>query len=412
MALYKTRKIDGAISSLRKQIDEAEDKSPEHLAQRDAKAKLLAKLNEVQASKTKLEDKSADLTKKRDDQQVFLAKALDQAGRIGQGIGGVADGLSKLVVPLDPNSPAVTAIKEKIAGSPQYKSQFESLLKSVDDLGLKKVQMMEGIERAQHQLAECCATIANNLVQCAAVGRQFQSMSDTLDLEIKSYVEGLRSRCEERLRKSLYHVVKSYEYHYLKRVPADFFDIDVVKKIVELEQAKRKAGDEDPLLGEEEFKTIYQQVFLDRFQELGKAIIYYLQHFKPSMQNKYICQLSAEHIKQLNSDWRFDFRIVSTFRKTGGSEEELIGARILGIAMHTLEVATKDGGLSLDFEFRHSGEHVISDAAGTQYCFRIGKYPVEIEDGKGEKRWVDDHPISWRMTYNASDDPGKEGDSG
>jgi hypothetical protein len=406
LALYKTRKIDGAITSLKKQIDDA-DQNALTEAQRGARAALVAKLKTVQDRKTELETKSTSLTRKREDQQKFLSNALDQASRIGQGIGGVADGLSKIIVPVDPNSPAVTAIKEKIAESPEYKTQFESLLTAVDALGVKKERMMEGIERAQHQLAECCATIATNLVECAAIGRQFQSMADSLDLEVKQYVQGLKQRSEERLRKSLYHVVKSYEYHYLKRVPSDFFNIDVIKKILTLEEAKSRAGDQDPLLGEADFKSIYETVFLEKFRKLGDGITNELQHLKPSMQNKYICVLQPEHLEQLNESWRFDFNIVSTFKKTGGSETDVIGARIIGIAMHTLEVATKDAGLSLDIEFRHSGEHVIGDPAGNQYYFRIGKYPVEVQDGSGQKRWVDDHPISWRMVYNASDDPEK-----
>ena len=185
LALYKTRKIEGAIISLKKQIDDADQKALTQ-AERDARTTLMAKLKTVQDRKTELEQKSATLTKKRDDQQIFLTKALDQASRIGQGIGGVADGLSKIIVPIDPNSPTVTAIKEKIGESPEYKTQFESLIKAVDVLGVKKERMMEGIERARHQLAECCATIATNLVQCAAIGRQFQSMADTLDLEVNS----------------------------------------------------------------------------------------------------------------------------------------------------------------------------------------------------------------------------------
>ena len=406
LALYKARKIEGAILSLRKQIDEADQKALTQ-AERDAKTNLLAKLKAVQDRKAELEKSSATLTKKRDDQQIFLTKALDQASRIGQGIGGVADGLRKIAVPVDPNGPEVAAIRERIAESPEYKAQFESLIKAADDLGARKQRMMEGIERAQHQLAECCATIAANLVQCAALGRQFQSMSDALDLEVKEFAQGLRQRSEQRLRKSLYHVVKSYEYHYLRRVPPDFFNVDVIEKILDLEEAKRKAGDQDPLLGEEEFRTIYETVFLQKFKGLGDEIIDELQHLKPSMQNKYICVLEPEHLKRLNDTWRFDFNIVKTFRKTGGRGEDVIGARIVGIAIHALDIATKDSGLSLDIEFGHSGEHVISDAAGTQYYFRIGKYPIEILDGSGQKKWVDDHPISWRMIYNASDDPGK-----
>jgi hypothetical protein len=404
LALYKTRKIEGAILSLRKQVDEADQKALTQ-AERDARTNLLAKLKTVQDQKTELEKKSKTLTQKRDDQQVFLTKALDQASRIGQGIGSVASGLAKIVVPVDANSPEVVAIKAKIAESPEYKAQFESLMKAVDDLSARKQRMMEGIERAQHQMAECCATIANNLVQSAAIGRQFQSMSDALDLGVKEFAQGLKQRSEQRLRKSLYHVVKSYEYHYLNRVRSDFFSIDVINKIVELEEAKRKVGDQDPLLGEDDFKTIYEMVFMQKFKGLGDEIIDQLQHLKPSMQNKYICVFNPEHLQRLNDTWRFDFDIVKTFGKTGGKPEDVIGARILGIAIHALDVATKDGGLSLDIEFRHSGQHVIADSSGTRYSFRIGKYPVEILDGSGRKNWVDDHPISWRMIYNASDDP-------
>jgi hypothetical protein len=406
LALYKARKIEGAILGLRKQVDDADQKALTQ-AERDARADLLAKLKAVQDRKSELEGKSATLTRKRDDQQIFLTKALDQASRIGQGIAGVADGLGKITAPVDPTSPEVIAIKEKIAESPEYKTQFESLIKAADDLGAQKQRMMEGIERAQHQLAECCATIATSLVQCASVGRQFQSMSDALDLEVKEFAKGLVQRSEQRLRKSLYHVVKSYEYHYLRRVPPEFFNVDVIKKILDLEEAKRKAGDQDSLLGEDEFKTIYETVFMQKFGGLGGEIIDQLQHLKPSMQNKYICVLEPEHLKQSNDSWQFDFNIVKTFRKTGGRDEDVVGARIVGIAIHALDIATRDSGLSLDIEFRHSGEHVIGDSAGTKYYFRIGKYPIEILDGSGQKKWVDDHPISWRMVYNASDDPAK-----
>jgi hypothetical protein len=402
LALLRSRKLRKSIAELRKNKADAENAALTS-EERAAKGTLVAQLTALDAKKTQLEQNSEKLTQKQADQQKFLGDALDHAGRIGAGIGNVANGLAKLVLPIDANSPEVAAIKAKIAETAEFKAEFESLMNATDDLTAKKQQLMEGVERAQHQLAECCATIAQSLVQSAALDRQIQSMGDALDLEVKAYARNLRQQSEERLRKSLYHVVKAYEYHQLRRMPPDVYNFDVIKKILELEQAKRAAAKEDVTLGEEEFKTIYNTVYRDKFNAIAADITQALQRVKPTKKNRYICELQPEHLEQLNRTWRFSFKLVDTFGKTSGNPQSIVGARIIGIAIKELEIATSDGNLSLDIEFTHSGEHVITDPAGYQYYFRIGKYPAEAEDGSQEKRWVDDQPISWRMTYNAGE---------
>lgn len=56
----------------------------------------------------------------------------------------MAAGLTKLVVPVDRNSPEVQAIKNKIAESAQYKAEFQGLMDSLDKLVTQKAQLMEG----------------------------------------------------------------------------------------------------------------------------------------------------------------------------------------------------------------------------------------------------------------------------
>ncbi|TKB64408.1 MAG: hypothetical protein E8D48_01865 [Nitrospira sp.] len=261
---------------------------------------------------------------------------------------------------------------------------------------------LAGLERAQHTLAESCATISKSLLQSAAIGRQMQTMGNALDLEVKLYARTLRQRSEERLRKSLYHVVKSYEYHTLNRVPPDFFQTDVIKKIVALEEAKLAAGQLDQTLTESDFSQIYDTVFKAKFSQLGQQITDGLQRVRPSMENRYLCTFKPAHLTQLTDTWRFSFKIVEDFEKTTGKLDSVIGARIVGIALKTLDIATTDRGLSLDVEFTHSGKHVIAAPGGFQYFFQIGKYPVEAQDGSGTKQWVNDQPIAWRMVYNAA----------
>lgn len=401
LALYKNRKLDEAVVRLRQQLADA-DTNVLTKAERDAKDRLLTQVAALQGKKDDLAKNSATLKQKQADQQKFLGEAMTHAARIGQGVSTMAAGLTKLVVPVDRNSPEVQAIKNKIAESAQYKAEFQGLMDSLDKLVTQKAQLMEGVERAQHTLSESCATISKSLLQSAAIGRQMQTMGNALDLEVKLYARALRQRSEERLRKSLYHVVKSYEYHTLSRVPQDFFQTSMIEKIKQLEEAKLAAGQLDQTLAENDFNQIYETVFKAKFAQLGQKITDDLQRVRASMENRYLCTLKSAQLTQLTDTWRFTFKIVEDFAKTSGNSESVIGARIIGIALKTLDIATTDRGLSLDIEFTHSGKHLITAPGGFQYFFQIGKYPIEAQDGSKTKQWVSDQPISWRMVYNAA----------
>ncbi len=401
LALYKNRKLDEAVVRLRQQIADA-DTNALTKAEREAKDRLLTQVAALQERKDTLTKDSTVLKQKQEDQQKLLGQAMTHAARIGQGVSTVAAGLTKLVVPVDRNSPEVEKIKNTIAESAQYKARFQGLMDSLDKLGSQKAQLMEGIERAQHTLAESCATISKSLLQSAAIGRQMQTMGNALDLEVKLYARALRQRSEERLRKSLYYVVKSYEYHTLSRVPSDFFQTKMIEKIKQLEEAKLAAGQMNSILTDSDFTQIYDTVFKDKFAQLGQRITDDLQRVKPSMENKYLCTLTPAHLAQLTNTWRFTFKIVEDFDKTTGKPDSVIGARIIGIALKTLTIATADKGLSLDIEFTHSGKHLITAPGGFQYFFQIGKYPIEAQDGSKIRKWVSDQPISWRMVYNAA----------
>lgn len=400
LALYKNRKLDEAVVRLRQQIADA-DTNALTKTERDAKDRLLTQVSALQTTKDSLTKDSTALKQKQEDQQKFLGQAMTHAARIGQGVSTVAAGLTKLVVPVDRVSPEVEKIKNKIAESAQYKVQFQGLMDSLDKLGIHKAQLMEGLERIQHTLAESCATISKSLLQSAAIGRQMQTMGNALDLEVKLYARALRQRSEERLRKSLYHVVKSYEYHTLSRVPSDFFKTDVINRIVTLEEAKLAAGQLDQTLTEDDFSKIYETVFKAKFAQLGQKITDDLQRVKPNMENQYLCELTDAQLAQLTNTWRLPFNLVGDFGKTNGNSASAIGARIIGIAIKTFDIATVDKGLSLDIEFRHSGKHVVTDKGNFQYFFQAGKYTVEAQDGSGIKQWANDDPISWRMVYNA-----------
>lgn len=406
LALYKSRKLDEAVVKLRQQIADA-DKNALTKAERDAKDGLLKEMAALQARKELDTKNSANLKEKQEEQQKLLDETMTHAARIGKGVSTLASGLTKLVVPVDRHSSDVEEIKKKIAESAQYKAQFQGLMDSLDKLGIQKAQLIEGVERAQHILAESCATMSKSLLQSADVSRQMQTMGNALDLEVKLYARALRQRSEERLRKSLYHVVKSYEYHTLSRVPPDFFRTDVIKKIVALEESKLAAGQLDTTLTVDDFRQIYETVFRDKFLELSKQITDALQHVKPSKKNRYLCALKPAQLTQLNDTWRLTFKIVEDFGKTSGNPSDLIDARIVGIALKRLEIATADNGLSLDIDFTHSGKHLITDPAGFQYFFQIGKYEAtaQDQDGNSTKKWVSDQPIAWRSVYNAGGVP-------
>ena len=402
LALYKSRKLHEAVIALRKE-QAAADKKGLTPAELEEKKKLLSELALLETEKKTLTSDSEKLKGAQENQAAFLKDAMTTASSIGAGIGSFASGLSKLVVPVSPDDPAVKAIRSKIADSKQFKTELAGLVQDMDDLSASKQKLMESIGRAQNQASECCATIAKSLVQAAAIGRQLQDVGASLNLDVKAFARDLRKRSGQRLQKSLYFVVKSYEYAYLKRVEEDIYGTALVEQIRGLEETKRKVAGLDPVLSVDDFAKIYEVVFRDKFATLGNKIIDDLQHLKPSMQNQYLCTLEADHLKTLNETWRFPFRIVETFQKTGGHGRDVVGARILGIVVKTLTVESTASGLSLDIEFTHSGEHLIGDPAGYEYYFRIGKYPVEAQDGSGEIRWVDDDPICWRMIYNAAD---------
>ncbi|RWN59391.1 hypothetical protein [Mesorhizobium sp.] len=392
LALYKAAKMEKTVTQLRKQLAKAGENGLSADEQAKKKA-LLIEVEGLEAKKAQLEERSDTLTKRKADQEKFLNTALDQTKSIGAGVGDFADGLAKLIKPIDANDPNVKAIKEKLATSAQFKGEFESILTEIDEATDRKRRMLEGVNRAQNELADACATIAGNLTQVAAVGRQLQQMGGALDLDIKMYAKSLYSRSIERLQQSLYHFVKSYEFHYLKKIPSDFFSTNVIDAILRLEEESKK-----DILEEKEFDQIYQTVFKDKFSALAAGIITDLQHRKPSMENKYVCELQPEHLTALNDTWRFKFNLIDTLNKGSWNDA---GSRIISIALKDLHFKSRPAGLSLDFQFTHSGRHNILSKDGYRYYFSMGKYPVIAQSGDpGDVRWVDDDPISWRMVYN------------
>ena len=53
-----------------------------------------------------------------------MSQELARVGDIGAGVGTMADGLSQLIVEVNPNDPKVKAIRGKIAGSAEFKDQL------------------------------------------------------------------------------------------------------------------------------------------------------------------------------------------------------------------------------------------------------------------------------------------------
>jgi hypothetical protein len=396
LALYKSQKLHESVIGLRKKLATVEQDALT-AAERTERENLVGALEKLEEKKAGLEGRSSALETQKESQDQLISTVLGGVERIGKGVGELADGISGLMRPLQPDDPRITTIKERILKS-QFKDRLTKIMEDVEKLNSRKQKVAETILRAQNSIAESCATINASLVSAVNLNKQLQRAGDSLDLEVKTYAKSLKKRSQDRLRQYFYHFVKAYEYRFLRRVPDDFFDNSIVEKIVASEQNRQV-----DLLSENELTTIHKSVLQDKFSELAQDLVTLQQHKKPSMKNKYRSILSPNQLDRLNTDLSLTFNLVSDFNAASIREQD---ARIISMAIAKLVIVDASPGLNLDIVFKHSGESIILAPDQNYYVFRIGKYPQIVQDGSNKVVWVDDDPISWSIVYNQADSEG------
>jgi hypothetical protein len=373
LALYKSQKLQDSVIMLRKKLATVEKDALTDQDRKDREA-LLKNLEELTEKKNKQEDRTSALQKQLKEQDKFITPVLDSVQQIGKGVGELSVNIAGIIKGLEPDDPRIEKIKKSIMKS-QFKDQLTQITDKLESLGVQKQKVMEGLLRAQDQISEGCATINKNLVKTVAINKQLQNISNSLDLEIKTFAKDLKTKSQERLRQYLYHFVKSYEYRYLKRVPENFFDTDVVAKIIDFEQQQNS-----DLLTEDGFAEIYNTAIQKKFSELANQMIADQQHKKPSMKNKYRCVLNSTHLKQLNESYVLPFNLVRDFRVGSFSDKNF---RIISMAIVKLKVVS---GYELQLISEDKLEKVTNEGQNLVVVAQIGNaLHIRIFEVNGNK---------------------------
>jgi hypothetical protein len=301
---------------------------------------------------------------------------------VGDGISTVGDGIKAWAA--TPDQKEIDRLTEDILKS-EFKDDYNTLLQGVESLNAEKVHAVAAVASSMQQINDCTTSISRNLITLTALSDQRQSLEQALDAGVRQYLGSMQQRARDRLLWYQYNFAQAYKYETLLPPGDDFLNLD--DWIERLQKAKR--GEDwtpgsDVVLSKDDFQAAEEAVVKDQLLELAKSIVAQRQKYAALTTNDFDCALTSDQCEMLRTQGRVTFNLIRDFQK--GSLHD-VQAKIVDLTLEGFTLASTDATLSLDVEFRHSGESVILDHSDTYYSFRCA---------------LDDDPIGWGYVYNQS----------
>ena len=379
----------------------------------DAKVRAEA----LKQQKDQADAKIAEAEAKATDKQERRVEYMGRLKNMGKGITGIGAGISTLGTPVSKDDEAVQTLAASLLKT-KDPQQYQQVIKDMEDLANRQRAAMEKLSTAQSIINSNVARMAENMAAQNNLGRQLHTLDNTLDVRAKQYLRGMRLRAEEMLHSSMYHLVMSFRYEYLKDLPDSFVNSDRIAAA--LKKLDRAAPDADTAQSgkpkeqpktlleavegisidmtkpkEEDLKKIDELVREFEFLKLGVDIATERQHRAGSVTNTAKLALRSDQLQQLSRLRTITFNLVEDFNL--GGDYSWADARIAKITLKEVDLKTSDRIVNMRIEFRHSGESIINapTASGdpVYYYFRAA---------------ATDDPVAWTFATTRTATPGAE----
>lgn len=394
-----TREIEWLKSEIAD--EEAAAKAKTAKANEERKEQLEQEKKQLEAFKQKVDgleerQRAAKQTLTKDSEEVKtqqqeFKQTLNRLKGMGSGIGMIGEAVATLGTPTTTDDPDVQAFAKTLLTS-KKREEYQRVLGEFEALGKSQSAAMAKLVRAQQAIGTGVARVSENLITQNALSRQRQSLEGVLDVRTKRYLRGMQERARDMLRWSVYNLVMSYRYEFLRDVSDTFYNFDkVVDALRSLEGASTTSqGGPPKILPPDKFKAVDDTVLLNELLGEARKILEEREHRAgASWQNVAVCELTDEQREELRLTGRLTFNLVRDLH-TGSLN--WVDARIVDINLDQLglEPADFSRSLSLRATFRHSGESIIlgrdeRTKQWTYYYFRAA---------------LGDDPIEWGFSYN------------
>ncbi len=396
-----TRQIEALKSEIA--VEEAAAKAKDKQANEARKKQLELEKKQLEAFKQKVDDleEREEVAKQALDknseevqtQKEQFKQTLDRLKGMGNGIGMIGQAVATLGTPATTDDPDVKAFTETLLKS-IHREEYQRVLGEFGALGKLQSAAMAKLAQAQQTITTSVATVSRNLTAQNALSRQRQSLEGVLDVRTKRYLRGMQERARDMLRWSVYNLVMSYRYEFLRDVSDSFYNLDkIVDALQKLEDAKPDSqGGPPKILPPEKFKEIGDTVVLNELLGEARKILEEREHRAGvALKNVAVCELSEQQREELRLTGRLTFNLVRD-QQTGSLN--WVDARIVDINLDQLGLEPGDPtrSLSLRATFRHSGESIIlgRDERTKQWTY----YYFRAAPG--------DDPIEWGFSYNGA----------
>ncbi|CCF85125.1 hypothetical protein [Nitrolancea hollandica] len=336
------------------------------------------------AKRTLTEDTEEYKTQQQEWKQTF-----NRLKGMGSGIGMIGEAVATLGTPATTNDPDVQAFAKTLLTS-EKREEYQRVLGEFEALGKSQSAAMAKLVRAQQAIGTNVARVSENLTTQNALSRQQQSLEGVLDVRTKRYLRGMQERARDMLRWSVYNLVMSYRYEFLRDVSDSFYNFDkVVDALRSLESASSQGGP-PRILAPDRFKAVDDTVLLNELLGETRKILEEREHRAGSAwQNVAVLELTEQQREELRITGRLTFNLV---RDLHAGSLNWVDARIVDINLDQLGLEPTDSSrsLSLRATFRHSGESIIlgRDERTKQWTY----YYFRAAPG--------DDPIEWGFSYN------------
>jgi hypothetical protein len=392
------RQLEEVKRAIEIEGDEAKTRNESVRALLDDERKLLegfkTKVDGLEQRQRTAKQSQTDHKEAIETKEEEMKQTLSRLKGVGSGITMIGEGVATLGTPLTTEDTEVKTLAASLLKTKHDKKYQEGLGK-LQALGRKQAEAMAQLSQAQHQISAQVARITENLTTQNALSRQRQALDGVLDIRSKRYLRGMQDRARDMLRWSVYNLVMSFRYEFLRDMSDSFYNFDKIVEALRKLETVSPTGDKR-VLTPAQFNDVEDTVVLSELLAEARKILEERQHkAAPSNQNETVRPLSKEQCEELRQTGRVTFNLV---RDLQAGSFNYIDARIVDIDLVKLGVATTDAQLSLRLVFRHSGESVILGRdqrtnQWTYYYFRAA--PT-------------DDPIEWGFSYNRAYDDDKQ----
>jgi hypothetical protein len=392
-----TREIEALKDEIAKEEEQAKESAAEQNTER--KQRLEQERQDLEQFKQKVDglEEQQRAAKRRHTEDSEELKTQEKESKqtlarlkgMGAGLGMLGEGIATLATPATKDDPDVQALTRLLLKSTRRET-YQKVLGEFETLGKSQAAAMAQVGGAQQALSTNVARIAENMTAQNGLSRQRQSLDGVLDIRTKRYLRGMQERARDMLRWSVYNLVMSYRYEFLRDVSDSFFNFDkMVDALRELEAAPAtpQSGPPKPL-AQARFKEIDDTVLLNELLGEARAILEEREHRAgAAYSNQAVCQLTDEQLEQLRVTGQVTFNLV---RDLQAGSLDWVDARIVDLNLTELGLDTGVPALSLRATFRHSGESVLlgRDDRTRQWTY----YYFRAAPG--------DDPIEWGFSYN------------